>query len=67
MELPPDGKAKAPAQRNEAAMKDGVPVLEEVGFGRQPTLKTFYIIQIKPKYFSPLQILDKAHPSHLET
>lgn len=30
--------------------------------GGKPTLKTFYIIQMKPKYFSPFVMLDKAHP-----
>ena len=62
--LSPDAKHKAPLQGNKAATRDGVQaVSEEVGFGRgNLTLKTFYMIQIKPKYFSPLLMLDKAHP-----
>lgn len=62
--LPPDAKANAPPQGNEAVTRDGVQAIsEEVRFGRgNLTLKIFYMIQIKPKYFSPLLMLDKAHP-----
>lgn len=60
-ELPQDGKAKAPAQQNEAATSDGVPVLQKVSFGRQLNSKDI-LHYSKPKYFSPLQMLDKPYP-----
>lgn len=52
--LPPDGKAKAPARRNEAATSDGAPVSDEVGFGRQTNSKDLLHYSNETKIFQPI-------------
>lgn len=54
MGLPPDGKAKAQSQQSEAAMSDGVPVSEEVGFGRESHSKGILHYSNKTKIFQPI-------------